>query len=139
VAFTPEAMETIKRLPLKGNVLELRSLIERTMLTVDASATVVAEAVERVALRQTADAGKTSRWEGYSLETEVRRYEGALIKYALEAEKGSITRAARLLGVTHQGLAFILHGRQKDLAEARTPVKRRRRSILGTARRKRQK
>ncbi|HEX8650057.1 MAG TPA: sigma 54-interacting transcriptional regulator [Pyrinomonadaceae bacterium] len=139
VAFTPEAMEAIKHLPLKGNVLELRSLIERTMLTVDASATVGAESIARVALRQSAGAGEANRREGYSLETEVRRYEGALIKHALEAEKGSITRAARLLGVTHQGLAFILHGRQKDLAEARTPVKRRRRSILGTARRKRQK
>jgi hypothetical protein len=35
-----------------------------------------------------------------------------------------------MLGVTHQGLAFILNGRHKDLLSARSPVKRRRRSII---------
>jgi tetratricopeptide (TPR) repeat protein len=66
----------------------------------------------------------------YSLETEVHRYEGSLIRQALEASGGSVTRAARLLGVTHQGLAFILNGRHSDLLSIRTPVKRRRRSII---------
>jgi tetratricopeptide (TPR) repeat protein len=65
-----------------------------------------------------------------SLEAEVLRYEGSLIRNALEASGGSVTRAARLLGVTHQGLAFILNGRHKDLLSVRTPVKRRRRSII---------
>jgi len=41
-----------------------------------------------------------------------------------------VTRAARLLGVTHQGLAFILNGRHSDLLAIRTPVKRRRKSII---------
>jgi DNA-binding NtrC family response regulator len=139
VAFTPEAIAAIRQLSLKGNVLELRSLIERTMLTVDASAVVTAEAVEAVALKASEAAASASPWEGCSLETELLRYEGELIKQALEAEKGSVTRAARLLGVTHQGLAFILHGRQKELLPARSPVKRRRRSILGTARRRKKK
>ena len=66
----------------------------------------------------------------YSLEAEVLRYEGSLIRQALEASGGSVTRAARLLGVTHQGLAFILNGRHSDLLSIRTPVKRRRRSII---------
>ncbi len=65
-----------------------------------------------------------------SLEEQVLRYEGELIKRALLASDGSITRAARLLGVTHQGLAFILNGRQKDLLPSRKPAKRRRRSII---------
>ena len=65
-----------------------------------------------------------------SLEAEVHRYEGNLIRLALEASGGSVTRAARLLGVTHQGLAFILNGRHSDLLSARTPVKHRRRSII---------
>jgi len=67
---------------------------------------------------------------GYSLETEVHRYEANLIRQALEVSGGSVTRAARLLGVTHQGLAFILNGRHKDLLSIRTPVKKRRRSII---------
>ncbi len=65
-----------------------------------------------------------------SLEEKVLRYEGELIKRALLISDGSVTRAARLLGVTHQGLAFILNGRQKDLLPSRKPAKRRRRSII---------
>jgi len=67
---------------------------------------------------------------GFSLDTEVLRYEGSLIRRALEESGGSVTRAARLLGVTHQGLAFILNGRHSDLLSVRSPVKRRRRSIM---------
>jgi tetratricopeptide (TPR) repeat protein len=67
---------------------------------------------------------------GFSLDSEVLRYEGSLIRRALEESGGSVTRAARLLGVTHQGLAFILNGRHNDLLSIRTPVKRRRRSII---------
>jgi tetratricopeptide (TPR) repeat protein len=67
---------------------------------------------------------------GFSLDAEVLRYEGSLIRKALEESGGSVTRAARLLGVTHQGLAFILNGRHNDLLSIRTPVKKRRRSII---------
>jgi tetratricopeptide (TPR) repeat protein len=66
----------------------------------------------------------------FSLDAEVLRYEGSLIRKALEDSGGSVTRAARLLGVTHQGLAFILNGRHSDLLSIRTPVKKRRRSII---------
>ncbi|HEX3281691.1 MAG TPA: helix-turn-helix domain-containing protein [Pyrinomonadaceae bacterium] len=65
-----------------------------------------------------------------SLENHVLKYEADLISRALAASDGSVTRAARMLGVTHQGLAFILNGRHKDLLSARKPVKRRRRSII---------
>jgi tetratricopeptide (TPR) repeat protein len=67
---------------------------------------------------------------GFSLDAEVMRYEGSLIRQALQTSGGSVTRAARLLGVTHQGLAFILNGRHSDLLSVRTPVKRRRKSII---------
>jgi tetratricopeptide (TPR) repeat protein len=67
---------------------------------------------------------------GGSLEEQVLAYESDLIKQALETSDGSVTRAARMLGISHQGLAFILNGRHKDLLAARKPVKRRRRSII---------
>jgi tetratricopeptide (TPR) repeat protein len=67
---------------------------------------------------------------GGSLEEQVLNFEGELIRRALESEGGSVTRAARQLGITHQGLAFILNGRHKSLLSIRTPVKRRRRSII---------
>ena len=140
VAFTPEALEVMRRMPLKGNARELRSLIERAIVTADDGAVITPETVEMIAFRQMQETGFTANpWEGCSLEKEVLRYEGELIRRALEAEKGSVTRAARLLGVTHQGLAFILQGRQKELLHARIPAQPRRRSIFGTARRKRQK
>ncbi|HEV2885096.1 MAG TPA: helix-turn-helix domain-containing protein [Pyrinomonadaceae bacterium] len=65
-----------------------------------------------------------------TLEEQVLLYEGNVIRQALEASEGSVTRAARLLGITHQGLAFILNGRHKNLLASRKPVKRRRRSII---------
>ena len=74
--------------------------------------------------------GLVSMPPGFSLDAEVLRYEGSLIRKALEESGGSVTRAARLLGVTHQGLAFILNGRHSDLLSIRTPVKKRRRSII---------
>jgi len=70
------------------------------------------------------------KWSGRSLEEEVLRYEGELIHQALESVGGSVTRAARMLGITHQGLAFILNGRHKSLLSVRTPVRRRRKSIF---------
>jgi DNA-binding NtrC family response regulator len=75
-------------------------------------------------------AASAGPFTGCALDVEVLNYEGQLIKRALEAANGSVTRAARMLGITHQGLAFILNGRHKTLLNVRTPVKRRRRSIL---------
>lgn len=44
--------------------------------------------------------------------------------------RGSVTRAAKLLGLTHQTLGTILNERHKRLSKKRTPVKRRLRSII---------
>jgi tetratricopeptide (TPR) repeat protein len=75
-------------------------------------------------------ADSSDSWAGCSLEQEVLQYERGLIKRALETSGGSVTRAARLLGITHQGLAFILNGRHKSLLSVRTPIKSRRRSVF---------
>jgi tetratricopeptide (TPR) repeat protein len=72
-------------------------------------------------------------WQGCRLEDEVLRYEGSLIRLALDTARGRITQAARLLGITHQGLAYILQGRHKSLLAARKPAKTRRRSIINVA------
>ena len=50
-----------------------------------------------------------------SLKEEVRRYEGALIKHALDESQGQVTSAARKLGMSHQGLCEILKSRHKGL------------------------
>lgn len=90
-----------------------------------------ARRVLSISLAQDADQSSAgSMPPGFSLDAEVLRYEGSLIRRALEDSGGSVTRAARMLGVTHQGLAFILNGRHNDLLAIRTPVKKRRRSII---------
>jgi FimV-like protein len=67
---------------------------------------------------------------GGTLEEEVLHFEGELIRRALQQEHGSVTRAARLLGTTHQSLAFIIKGRQHQLLTERKPPRVRRHSII---------
>jgi transcriptional regulator with GAF, ATPase, and Fis domain len=61
---------------------------------------------------------------------EVRKCESALIKRALEEANGSVTRAARILGLTHQGLCYIINHRHKSLLTARAPIRVRRKSLI---------
>jgi tetratricopeptide (TPR) repeat protein len=68
--------------------------------------------------------------ESIALVEEVQRYERSLIKGALIKTEGSVTRAARLLGVSHQRLIYIINKRHKDLRPFRTPAIRRLKSII---------
>lgn len=68
--------------------------------------------------------------EGFVLTDVVLSYEAKFIKEALEAEQGSVSRAARRLGIKHQTLARIINTRHKELLSLRTPAKTRRRSII---------
>ena len=65
-----------------------------------------------------------------TLESKVLEYENALIKRALIQSNGAVTHAASLLGMTYQGLAYVLETRHKDLLSARTPVRRRARKLI---------
>ena len=68
---------------------------------------------------------KVKTLAGRNLIEEVQRYEGDLIKRALIMSGGSVTKAARMLGVTHQRLIYIIENRHKDLLSARNPIRRR--------------
>lgn len=57
------------------------------------------------------------------LPEEVLKYEGALISRALAKANGSITHAAKQLGISHQALAYIIQARHKNLLKERTPVR----------------
>jgi tetratricopeptide (TPR) repeat protein len=61
---------------------------------------------------------------------ELRHYERDLIKDALIRAEGSVTQAARLLGVSHQRLIYLIKKRHKDLRSVRTPAKRRLKSLI---------
>jgi len=54
-----------------------------------------------------------------------RTIERDLIKLALEQAKGSVTHAARNLGISYPALNYMLNTRYKDLLKYRTPVRRR--------------
>lgn len=58
-------------------------------------------------------------WVGFCLPNAVHAYEKDLILKALNEAEGRLTRAAKLLGVSHQSLSLILHQRHKDLQEFR--------------------
>jgi tetratricopeptide (TPR) repeat protein len=74
--------------------------------------------------------GKSENLIPGSFEQEVHKRESELIRIALEKAGGSVTRAARMLGLTHQGLCYILNHRHKDLLGARAPIRVRRKSII---------
>ncbi|MBC8029211.1 MAG: tetratricopeptide repeat protein [Pyrinomonadaceae bacterium] len=57
---------------------------------------------------------------------ELLNSEHALIKNALAKVNGSLTRAASLLSMSYQKLAYIIETRHKDLLKERSPVHRRR-------------
>ena len=68
--------------------------------------------------------------KNFSLYGAVHEYEARLIEQALEDAGGSVTKAARLLGLTHQTLNAKLEGRHRRLLAKRTPVKKRLKSII---------
>lgn len=61
----------------------------------------------------------------YDLHSEVLKYEASLIRQALAQANGSVTRAASLLEMSYQGLAYVIGSRHKDLLKERSPVRRR--------------
>ncbi|HEX8128997.1 MAG TPA: tetratricopeptide repeat protein, partial [Pyrinomonadaceae bacterium] len=72
-------------------------------------------------------------WANFNLNEQVRTYEARYVRRALTDAEGSVTRAARLLGLHHHAtLAAMLDegGRHKDLAHLRTPPETRRQSII---------
>ncbi|MCA1592434.1 MAG: hypothetical protein LC754_07245, partial [Acidobacteria bacterium] len=66
----------------------------------------------------------------FTLTEEVRTHEAKFIKRALKDANGSVTRAAKRLGMNYQWLAYLLQTRHKDLMPARKPVVKRKRSIM---------
>ncbi len=116
VEFKPDTIEALCRLPLRGNVRELRSILERT-ITLAKSHQVVTQAdvVSFALLSENGNSDLSEPWKGFSLRDEVHRHEADLIRRALEAAGGQITGAAKLLGVSHQALLFMLDGRHKKL------------------------
>jgi tetratricopeptide (TPR) repeat protein len=74
--------------------------------------------------------GLELRDKNFSFYSAVREYEARLIEQALTEAEGSVTRASKILGLTHQNLGYMLKNRHKKLAGKRTPPEKRLRSII---------
>lgn len=68
--------------------------------------------------------------KNFSLYGAVHELEAKLIGEALNESEGSITKAAKLLGLTHQTLISILNKRHKQLSAKRKPPQKRLKSII---------
>jgi tetratricopeptide (TPR) repeat protein len=68
--------------------------------------------------------------QNFTLNGAVTELEGKFIEQALDEAGGSVTGAARLLGIAHQTLTTLLQTRHKRLLNKRTPAKKRKQSII---------
>ena len=85
-------------------------------------------ACARVVMRRLA--GMHPRDKNFSFYGAVHELEAKLLSAALDVAGGSVTKAARLLGIPHQTITTMLRIRHNRLSEKRTPVKKRRRRIV---------
>ncbi len=60
------------------------------------------------------------------LQRKMLETERAMIRQALAQANGSVTHAASLLGMSYQGLAYVIESRHTDLLKERSPIRRRR-------------
>ncbi len=85
-------------------------------------------ACARIVIRKLSGARLSDK--GFTLARAVQDVEARFIAQALELEEGSVTRAARRLGLSHQTLAHLLQTRHESLQGKRTPRTPRKRSII---------
>jgi tetratricopeptide (TPR) repeat protein len=99
--------------------------------TQNAEETARLRACARVVIRRLS--GVQLSEKNFTLFSAVHEFEAKFITQALEESGGSVTRAAKLLGMRHQTLTSMLDTRHKGLSKKRTPVKKRLRSIIKKA------
>jgi transcriptional regulator with GAF, ATPase, and Fis domain len=73
------------------------------------------------------DATEILLTKGFDLQQKLLDTEREMITKALAQTNGRITPAAGLLGLSYQGLAYIIDSRHKDLSKVRSPKRHRKR------------
>jgi len=123
-------LEEVKSFLSPGEITEIyKEADDRLPPELDAETVSRLRACARLSIGNAAPANLETPIPG-SFEQEVHKRESDLISAALGQAGGSVTRAARLLGLTHQGLCYIINHRHKDLLGARAPIRVRRKSII---------
>ena len=74
--------------------------------------------------------GKNLKDEDFYLPDVMLAYEARFVQQALEEERGSVTKAAKRLGLSHQRFIYILEARHRELLKKRKPAVKHRRSII---------
>lgn len=96
--------------------------------TQDAEAITRLRACARVVMRRLS--GLALHERGFTFYEAVQEFEARIIEGALEEACGSVTGAAKLLGLKHQTLISMIETRHTQLRARRKPPERRRRSII---------
>lgn len=104
--------------------IDLAQLTDSLNKASEAALAAFEEIGDHLAVRET---GKVI--SGRTLSDEIQSYEHELIKCALESAQGSVTHAARNLGISYQALGYMLETRHKALLTERTPPRRRLRRV----------
>ena len=85
-------------------------------------------ACARIVMRRLA--GVQLHDKNFTFHGAVHEFEAKIIEQALEEEGGSVTRTAKLLGISHQTFTTMLNARHKRLLAKRAPPKKRLKSII---------
>jgi transcriptional regulator with PAS, ATPase and Fis domain len=96
--------------------------------TQDAGEIARLRACARIVMRRLAGVQLSDK--NFTLFSAVHELEAKFIGRALDEAAGSVTRAAKILGVHHQTLTAMLQTRHKRLQSKRTPPEKRLRSII---------
>ncbi|MCM2254362.1 MAG: sigma-54 dependent transcriptional regulator [Vicinamibacteria bacterium] len=96
--FADDALVLLRGYSWPGNVRELRAAVERAVLYADGE-TIGAAALPGTLLEQ-----PQTLWAGQSSRPTLKQLEQAYIRYVLQAEGGSQTRAAAVLGISRKAL-----------------------------------
>jgi tetratricopeptide (TPR) repeat protein len=125
LSLIEEHAKTLLRRELYQTYLRADGLLKNTQDKEDADRL---RAVARVVMRKVY--GSRLNDPDFNLDKVIHNLEVEFIEQALKEERGSVTRAAKKLGIKYQTLASRLKTRHKALADKRTPVKNRRHSII---------
>jgi len=106
--IAPPALEALERYPYPGNVRELENLIERAVTLAQGDSITLSYLPEAVLARQEAAPPARVPEEGVDLDALLARYEGGLLRDALEKAGGVKKRAAGLLGISFRSFRYRL-------------------------------
>lgn len=123
VTITTNALEALSCLSFRTNFAGLYRLIMQTVADMRDDSIVTEEMVGFSLASLVEPLTLAPTWKGCSYDTELSLFERRLIRRALETAGGSITKAARLLEVSHQRLMNIINSRHPDLLSLRMPVR----------------